>query len=62
MATFYRRWRAGSDKGAALRQAQLELIRRLRTGSVRVKGPGESVIPLQEHPFYWAAYVLIGER
>jgi len=62
MATFYRQWRAGADKGTALRRAQLELIRQLRTGGVRVKAPGGAVIPLQEHPFYWAGYVLIGER
>jgi len=62
MATFYRQWRAGADKGTALRWAQLELIRQLRSGAVRVKAPGGAVIPLQEHPFYWAGYVLIGER
>lgn len=62
MATFYRQWRAGADKGTALRRAQLDLIRQLRSGAVRVKAPGGAVIPLQEHPFYWAGYILIGER
>jgi CHAT domain-containing protein len=62
MSTFYRNWRAGADKDAALRRAQLALIRQLRTGDVKVKTSSGAVIPLQEHPFYWAGYVLIGER
>jgi CHAT domain-containing protein len=62
MSTFYRQWKAGADKRAALRRAQLDLIRQLRSGAVRVKAPGGAVIPLQEHPFYWAAYILVGEK
>jgi CHAT domain-containing protein/tetratricopeptide (TPR) repeat protein len=60
MSAFYRHWRDGMDKRFALRQAQLDLLRDLRSGSVRVK-TRTGVIPLQEQPFYWAGYVLMGE-
>lgn len=60
MAGFYRHWRRGLDKRSALRQAQLDLLRELRAGSVTVKVRG-GVVPLQERPFYWAGYVLIGQ-
>ena len=60
MSAFYRHWRGGMDKRTALRQAQLDLLRDLRSGSVRVK-IRTGVIPLQEQPFYWAGYVLMGE-
>lgn len=46
METFYRRLRAGEDKAEALRNAQLEV--RGREGF--------------EHPYYWAGFVLFGER
>lgn len=60
MVGFYRHWRGGMDKRAALRQAQLDLLRDLRSGSVRVR-TRTGVIPLQEHPFYWGGYILMGE-
>lgn len=61
MAAFYRHWRKGMDKRAALRLAQLELLRDLRAGTVRVTTE-LGAVPLREQPFYWAAYVLVGER
>lgn len=61
MSAFYRNWGKGLDKRAALRQAQLELIRALRSGNVRVKTK-LGTVPLREEPFYWAAYILVGER
>ncbi len=57
---FYRSWLAGSDKAAALRAAQLALIRDLRAGRVTVNTPaGEVSIP--EDPAFWAGFVLLGE-
>lgn len=61
MAAFYRHWRKGMDKRAALRLAQLELLRDLRAGTVRVTTQ-LGAVPLREQPFYWAAYILVGER
>jgi CHAT domain-containing protein/tetratricopeptide (TPR) repeat protein len=60
MSAFYRHWRAGMDKRRALRQAQLDLLRDLRAGVVRIRTRA-GVVPLTEQPFYWAAYVLMGE-
>jgi CHAT domain-containing protein/tetratricopeptide (TPR) repeat protein len=58
---FYRSWRATGDAAAALRVAQLEQLRRLRSGQVRVTTPfGEIAMP--EHPALWAGLVLIGDR
>ena len=61
MSAFYRNWGKGMDKRAALRAAQLELLHALRAGTVRITTRLGSV-PLQEQPFYWAAYILVGER
>jgi CHAT domain-containing protein len=60
MPAFYRHWRHLSDKSAALREAQLETIARLRAGRLKVDTPGGARI-LPEHPFLWAAYILVGE-
>jgi CHAT domain-containing protein/tetratricopeptide (TPR) repeat protein len=60
MAGFYSHWRGGMDKRAALRRAQLDLLRKLRSGSVVVRTPAGNV-RLDARPFYWAGYVLIGE-
>jgi CHAT domain-containing protein len=60
LPTFYTEWTKRGDKAAALRQAQIALIRRLRAGAVRVStAAGEFVVP--EHPAFWAGFVLIGE-
>ena len=60
MTAFYTHWLGGLDKRAALRHAQLDLLRRLRTGSMSVRTPLGNV-RLDARPFYWASYVLIGE-
>lgn len=60
MPAFYRHWRHGSDKSAALREAQLEMIARLRAGRLTVDTPG-GARALPEHPFLWAAFILVGE-
>jgi CHAT domain-containing protein len=61
MAGFYRHWQGGMSKRASLRQAQLDLLRALRAGTIKVKtGPG--TVALDEQPHYWAAYILVGEQ
>ena len=60
MAGFYKHWQGGMNKRSALRRAQIDLLRALRAGTVTVKaGPG--TVPLEEQPYYWAAYILVGE-
>ncbi len=49
MTCFYRRLAAGESKGAALRQAQLEMLQ----GGL---GAG-----LNCHPYYWAPFYLVGD-
>jgi CHAT domain-containing protein len=56
---FYREWTAGASKDAALRAAQLALIRDLRAGRVTANVGGTRVI-YPEHPWLWAAPILIG--
>lgn len=57
---FYAEWRRSGDKAEALRRAQIDLIRRLRAGSIRLKtAAGDFVVP--EHPAFWAGFVLVGE-
>jgi len=60
MAGFYRHWNAGMNKRTALRQAQLDLLRALRSGKVTVK-TRLGTVPLDEQPHYWAGYILVGE-
>ena len=60
MPQFYRALIRLPHKSRALRAAQLQLLRDLRAGRVRVAtADGEVVLP--EHPLFWAAYVLLGE-
>lgn len=60
LATFYRGWLGGESKARALRAAQLDLLRRLRAGQVRVDTPlGRVALP--EHPVFWAGFSLVGE-
>jgi CHAT domain-containing protein len=60
LPAFYRHWLNGADKASALRTAQLELIRRLRAGQVKVTlAAGTFALP--EDPSFWAAFVLLGE-
>jgi CHAT domain-containing protein/tetratricopeptide (TPR) repeat protein len=60
MKGFYKHWSGGRDKRAALRHAQLDLLRQLRAGGLVVRSPAGNV-RLDARPFYWAGYVLIGE-
>jgi CHAT domain-containing protein/Tfp pilus assembly protein PilF len=58
MTRFYRYMRAAQNKDAALRQAQLDLIR----GSVSSRAEKTSnLMPDPSHPFYWAAFQLSGD-
>ncbi|MBI4470349.1 MAG: CHAT domain-containing protein, partial [Acidobacteria bacterium] len=58
MEQFHRRLiQSGGDKAAALRGAQLNVLRRLRRGQLRTR----SGAPLSEHPLFWAPFILIGE-
>ncbi|HEX4593710.1 MAG TPA: CHAT domain-containing protein, partial [Bryobacteraceae bacterium] len=49
-----------NGKSEALRQAQLHLLRSLRSGQMRVDTPF-GALPLPEDPTFWAGYVLLGE-
>src|SRR5262249_27155466 len=60
LPAFYRTWLGGATKARALRSAQLELIRALRTGTVQVDTPAGRVA-LPEQPLFWAGFALIGE-
>ena len=48
MNLFYEKWLAGGDKHRAMREAQLEMRRRVRDRYGR------------DLPFYWGAFVLVG--
>lgn len=59
MQAFYRRLRSGENKATAMRGAQLELLRQLRQGRVKVKTAlGEMTLP--ESPLLWAGFVVEG--
>jgi CHAT domain-containing protein/tetratricopeptide (TPR) repeat protein len=60
MSLFYSRLAKGESRAQALRLAQLDLIKQLRTGQVRVTIMGTSS-SLPERPAYWAAFSLSGE-
>ena len=60
MPAFYRAWRREHSRSAALRAAQLQLLARLRAGTVTIDTPG-GPRALPEHPFFWAGFVLVGE-
>jgi CHAT domain-containing protein len=68
MADFYKQWLAspGTTKAAALRQAQLDMLRGT-AGSASASRPKETkeatekkTVPPFSHPFYWAPFILIG--
>ncbi len=46
MDQFYRNLAAGQDEGEALRQAELDLLKKFRAQAV---------------PFYWAGFTLVGD-
>jgi CHAT domain-containing protein len=56
---FYQAWNRGGDKAAALREAQLHLLARLKTGRFTVETPA-GPIAVPPHPAIWAGLVLIG--
>jgi CHAT domain-containing protein/tetratricopeptide (TPR) repeat protein len=56
MTSFYQAWAGGAGKSAALRNAQLSVLRALRAGKVRVGG-----VALPDSPRFWAGYVLVGQ-
>jgi CHAT domain-containing protein len=59
MTRFYRAYASGLPKDRALRAAQLALIAALRAG--KVKGQlGASAVTYPEHPWLWAAPILVG--
>ena len=59
LPAFYREWLKGTDKAAALRAAQLQLLSDLRAGRVKITTPvGDVAVP--EDPAFWAGFVLLG--
>ncbi|HET7694174.1 MAG TPA: CHAT domain-containing protein [Vicinamibacterales bacterium] len=60
MPDFYKAWLRTGATVESLRQAQLSLIRKLRTGRVQAHTP-LGRITLREHPLFWAGFMLIGE-
>jgi CHAT domain-containing protein/tetratricopeptide (TPR) repeat protein len=60
LPAFYRHWLKAEDKAAALRAAQLALMRSLRAGTVKVTLPAGTFV-LPEDPAFWAPFVLLGE-
>lgn len=56
---FYAAWRNTGDGAGARRSAQLEQLRRLRSGRVHTATPF-GLVTLSEHPSLWAGFVLIG--
>jgi CHAT domain-containing protein/tetratricopeptide (TPR) repeat protein len=60
LPAFYRTWLAGSSKARALRAAQLQLLRDLRAGAVRIETPA-GLVSLAEQPVFWAGFALLGE-
>jgi CHAT domain-containing protein len=57
---FYRSRAAGSDPSQALRDAQLEMLQRLRAGAIEVTTPAGRVT-LPAHPAIWAGLQVWGE-
>lgn len=60
ISNFYKNLRKGQSKSAALRTAQLHLLRELRAGRLRVHTAAGS-LTLPEDPVFWAGFVLQGE-
>jgi len=60
MRSFYAAWRRPVDKAAALRTAQLGLLRELRAGRLTVATTDGRRVALPEDPMLWAGFVLVG--
>lgn len=60
MESFYRHYARGRSKSEALRAAQLELLAALRQGRVTVATP-LGRMSLDEHPVFWAGFILLGQ-
>jgi len=60
VSSFYRAYFRNGDKSAALRDAQLQLIRALRSGQVKMSTP-VGAVALPEHPLFWAGFLIFGE-
>jgi CHAT domain-containing protein len=60
LPAFYRSWLRGASKASALRSAQLQFLRELRSGRVQVSTPA-GIVSLPEHPVFWAGFGLVGE-
>jgi CHAT domain-containing protein len=65
MGHFYRNLHSGKSKSESLRKAQLSLMGNWTGGETAVRGRQQWQVMLERnravHPFYWAAFVLIGE-
>jgi CHAT domain-containing protein len=59
LPAFYQAWKRSGDKAAALREAQLALLTRLKSGRFMVDTPA-GPIAVPPHPAIWAGLVLIG--
>ena len=59
LPAFYQAWKRNGDKAAALREAQLGLLARLRSGRFTIDTPA-GPIAVAPHPAIWAGLVLIG--
>ena len=59
MRRFYRAYALHRPKDEALRAAQLAVLADLRAGRITAT-LGETVVTYPEHPWLWAAPVLVG--
>jgi CHAT domain-containing protein len=60
MTAFYRHYARDRSKSEALRAAQLELLAALRRGRFAVATP-LGRMTLDEHPVFWAGFVILGQ-
>jgi len=65
MVKFYQHLRAGKNPAGALREAKLELLTDYQQGGNLTRGvvriiPEEPADRTRLHPFYWAAFILMG--
>jgi CHAT domain-containing protein len=53
MQGFFQRWLKGANKAEALRQAQIDMVRRLRASTVTARRGAP--------PLYWAGFICHGQ-